>query len=68
MLRYILYFCAVFLMADHVYTHWGPEVINWVASKFFGRNVTAVRETPYRESIIDRTFKFVKGKVDELRR
>jgi len=63
MFRYVLYVAIVFLIADHVYTHWGPEVINWVASKFIGREVTVIEGTPHRESIIDKVVHAVKEKV-----
>ena len=68
MVRYLLYVVAVFIVADHIYTHWGPEIINWTASKFLGKQVTVVEEAPYRESIIDKTVKTIKEKVKELRR
>jgi hypothetical protein len=68
MLRYILYFVAVFLVADHVFTHWGPEVINWLASSFLGREVTVVEEAPYRESLIDRVIESIRDKIEEDRR
>jgi len=63
MFRYILYVAAAFLIADHVYTHWGPEIINWVASRFMGREVTVVKEPPYRESIIDKVVHSLKEKL-----
>jgi len=50
MLRYVLCLSVVFLLIDHIYTHWGPEIINWVASGFLGREVTVVEEPPHRES------------------
>ena len=68
MIRYLLYIGAVFLIADHVYTHWGPEIINWVASKFSGRQVKIVEGAPYRESIIDKTVRTIREKIKELRR
>ncbi|MDQ7038324.1 MAG: hypothetical protein Q9N26_03880 [Aquificota bacterium] len=60
MLRYIVYIVLTFLIVDHLYTHWGPEIINRVASSFMGRDVTLVDEPPHRESIIDRAVKEVK--------
>ena len=68
MVRYLLYIGAVFLIADHVYTHWGPEIINWLASKFMGRQVVVVEGAPYRESLIDKVIKTVKEKAEDLRR
>ncbi len=68
MLRYILYFGAVFLIADHVFTHWGPEIINWLASKFMGREVTVVEGAPYRESLIDKVIHSVRDKLEGDRR
>jgi len=62
MLRYFFYVVAVFLLADHLYTHWGPEVINWVASRFLGEEITVVDEPPHRKSSLDR----VMDKVKEL--
>ncbi len=65
MLRYILYFAIVFIITDHIFTHWGPEVVNWVASKFLGREVRVVEEAPYRESLIDRVIKEVREKLKD---
>ncbi len=59
---------AVFLIVDHVYTHWGPEVVNWVASGFLGREVTVVDEPPYRESVIDKAVKEIREGIEKLRR
>jgi len=63
MFRYVLYVAATFLIVDHVYTHWGPGIINSIASGFLGRKVTVVEEAPYRESIIDRAIKEIKRKL-----
>ncbi|NPA40961.1 MAG: hypothetical protein GXO18_01655 [Aquificae bacterium] len=68
MLRYILYIAVVFIVADHVYTHWGPEIINWVASNFLGREVVVVEEAPYRESLIDKVIKGIKERIEDVRR
>ncbi|RLJ69758.1 hypothetical protein BCF55_0013 [Hydrogenivirga caldilitoris] len=68
MLRYILYVAAVFIIADHVFTHWGPEIINWLASSFLGRDVTVVEEAPYRESLIDKVIQSVRDKLGDSRR
>jgi len=68
MIRYLFYIGAVFLIADHVYTHWGTEIINWVASKLSGEQVTVVEGTPHRESVIDKVVKTVREKIEDLRR
>ena len=68
MIRYLLYIGAVLLIADHVYTHWGPEIINWAASKFMGRQTTVVEKAPHRESMIDRIVKTVMDLVEDIRR
>ncbi len=68
MLRYIIYIVAVFLIIDHVYTHWGPQIINSLASSFMGRKVTVVEDSPYKESIIDKLIKEVNNSVNKLRR
>ncbi len=68
MVRYLLYIGVVFLIVDHVYTHWGPEIINWLASKFMGRQVVVVEGAPYRESLIDKVIKTVKEKAEDIRR
>ncbi|WP_457599870.1 hypothetical protein [Hydrogenivirga sp.] len=68
MLRYIVYVAAVFIIADHVFTHWGPEIINWLASRFLGREVTVVEEAPYRESLIDKVVHGIKEKLEDERR
>ena len=60
MLRYLIYVAVIFLLVDHLYTHWGPEIVNRAASTFMGRPVTVVEESPYRESIIDKAIKKVK--------
>ncbi len=60
MLRYIIYVVFIFLIVDHIYTHWGPEIVNRAASTFMGRDVTLVEEPPHRESIIDKAVKEVK--------
>ena len=65
MLRYILYVATVFVIVDHVFTHYGPEIINWLASSFLGREVVVVEEAPYRESLIDKVVKAVKEKVGD---
>ncbi len=68
MLRYVLYLGVVFLLIDHIYTHWGPEIVNRVASGFLGREVTVVEEPPHRESVIDKMLKEVRERVNRLRR
>jgi len=68
MLRYLIYVVLVFLTADHIYTHWGPEIINKVASSLMGKKVVVVEEAPYRESLIDKLVKNVIEKIEELRR
>ncbi|EDP74896.1 hypothetical protein [Hydrogenivirga sp. 128-5-R1-1] len=68
MLRYLLYVALVFLLADHVFTHWGPEIINWLASQFLGREVVVVEEAPYRESLIDKVVHEVRDKLERARR
>jgi len=68
MLRYILYVGVVFILADHIFTHWGPEIINWFASQFLGREVVVVEEAPYRESLIDRVVQEIRDKLEEARR
>lgn len=60
MLRYLIYIVVIFLIVDHLYTHWGPEIVNRAASTFMGRPVTIVEEPPHRESVIDKTIKKVK--------
>lgn len=67
MLRYIFYVAAVFLIADHLFTHWGPEIINWLASRFLGREITVVKEAPYRESLIDRAVQGVRDRLGDRR-
>ena len=68
MIRYLLYIGAVILVADHVYTHWGPEIINWAASRFTGKQTKVVEGAPHRESMIDRIVKTVMDAVEDLRR
>ena len=68
MLRYILYLVVVVLVMDHVYTHYGASVINWVVSKFNNEKTTVIKEAPYRESIIDKIIKTAVEQMHTLRR
>lgn len=65
MLRYVVYIALIFVLVDHVFTHWGPEIINKVASGFLGREVVVVEESPYRESLIDKVVNKVKEKFED---
>jgi hypothetical protein len=60
MLRTLIYIAVVFLIVDHLYTHWGPEIVNRAASTFMGRPVTVVEKPPHRESVLDRIVKKVR--------
>ncbi len=68
MLRNVVYGVLLFLIADYTYTHWSPEIINWVVSKLSGREVTVVEKPPYRKSIIDKTVDSIKKRLEEFRR
>ncbi len=60
MLRYLVYLALVFLIVDHLYTHYGPEIINRAASTFMGREITVVEKPTHRESVLDRIVKKVR--------
>ena len=60
MVRYLTLIVVVFLIADHIYTHWGPQIINSVASHFMGKETKIVEEPPYKESVIDKGIKKIK--------
>lgn len=62
MVRYILLIAVFYLIVDHLYTHWGPSLINWVASKVSGKEVSVVEGSPYKESLIDRVKKVLEEK------
>ncbi|GEM_PF-1404858 len=66
MLRWFIYICAILLAVDHVYTHWGPAIINSVASSIVGREVEIVKNPPHKESIIDRGINAVVGTLNKL--
>ena len=68
MIRYLFYAGAILLILDHIYTHWGPEIINGVAGKFVGRQVEIVKEAPYRQSIIDKVIKAIVDRLEHNRR
>ncbi len=65
MLRYVLYVAIVFVIVDHVFTHYGPEIINWLASSFLGRDVVVVEEAPYRQSLIDKVVENIKERLGD---
>ncbi len=68
MLRYVLYIAVVFLVADHVYTHWGPQIINWIVNNLTGEEAKVVKQPPHRESLIDRLIEELKDKLKEVGR
>ncbi len=68
MMRYILYLVAILLVMDHVYTHYGAGVINWVVSKFNNEKTVVIKEAPYKESIIDKIIKTAVEQAHTLRR
>jgi transcription antitermination factor NusA-like protein len=55
MVKYILYLLLAFLVIDHVWTHFGPKIINSIASELAGKETKVVEESQDRKSILDNT-------------
>ncbi len=53
MLRWIVGLALIFLLIDHVWVHYGPRIINSVASYLSGKEVRAVEEKADKKSIVD---------------
>jgi hypothetical protein len=67
MLRWFIYVSAAFLIIDHAYTHWGPQIINGVASSILGRSVEVVKEPPHKESIVDKGIRSVREAWERIK-
>ncbi|MCS7285158.1 MAG: hypothetical protein NZ527_05510 [Hydrogenobacter thermophilus] len=53
MVKYIIYLLVAFLIIDHVWTHYGPKIINAVASNLSGKEVKVVEENSEKKSVLD---------------
>ena len=54
MIKWILALAFAFLAIDHLWIHYGPKVINYLAKGLSGKEVEAVEEREEeRKSIID---------------
>ncbi len=60
MAKYAVYFLIVILVADHLYTHYAPPLINSVASFFEGKRVEIVKEDKNAKSLIDKILERIK--------
>jgi len=67
MVRYILYLLIAFLIIDHVWTHFGPKIINTIASHLAGKEVKVVEEKEERKSLIDVVIEKLKKTYEEVR-
>ena len=48
------------MVADHVYTHYAPSLINSVASFFEGKQVEIIKEKKDAKSLIDKILERIK--------
>ncbi|ADO45470.1 hypothetical protein Hydth_1077 [Hydrogenobacter thermophilus TK-6] len=53
MVKYIIYMLVAFLIIDHVWTHYGPKIINAIASDLMGKETKVVEEDSERKSVLD---------------
>ncbi|SNZ12090.1 hypothetical protein [Hydrogenobacter hydrogenophilus] len=53
MVKYIVYLLLSFLIIDHVWTHFGPKIINSIASELAGKETKVVEEGQDKKSILD---------------
>ncbi|QWK20367.1 MAG: hypothetical protein KNN13_03305 [Hydrogenobacter thermophilus] len=53
MVKYIIYLLVALLIIDHVWTHYGPKIINAVASNLSGKEVKVVEENSEKKSVLD---------------
>ncbi|MGC8852115.1 MAG: hypothetical protein ACP5P0_00760 [Hydrogenobacter sp.] len=53
MMKYIVYLLLAFLIIDHVWTHFGPKIINSIASELAGKEIKVVEETQDKKSVLD---------------
>ncbi len=53
MVKYIVYLFLAFLIIDHVWTHFGPKIINSIASELAGKEIKVVEETQDKKSVLD---------------
>ncbi len=67
MLKWILFLASFFLLAEHMYIHYGTTAINYVASRMMGERVELVKEPFRKESAIDILIKQVRSTVDKVR-
>ncbi|MFN3813832.1 MAG: hypothetical protein ACK4SM_04335 [Aquificaceae bacterium] len=61
MVKYIIYLLLAFLLIDHLWSHYGPKIINTVASEFTNKPTRVIEEGEERKSIID-------GVMEKLKR
>ncbi len=60
MVRYALYFLIIIIVADHIYTHYVPPLVNSIASFYEGRQVKVLEEDKDAKSLLDKIVDKVK--------
>lgn len=55
MVKYVVYLLLALLIIDHVWTHFGPKIINSIASELAGKETKVVEESQDRKSVLDNT-------------
>ncbi len=63
MVKYALYFLIVILVADHIYTHYAPPLINSIASFYEGRKVEVIKEDKDAKSLLDKIIEKIKENI-----
>ncbi|MEZ0360526.1 MAG: hypothetical protein ABWK04_01325 [Hydrogenobacter sp.] len=66
MVKYIIYLLLAFLLIDHMWTHFGPKIINAIASDLAGKEVKVVQEDEEKKSVIDNTLEKIKELKENL--